>query len=87
MKKSYMVLIYSTNKEENVIKYQAKNYIEAIKIIKKYLDKGYYATIYNLSHILTDDKDMKDIVSDFIHKVQSYPDNTDICRGYLNSLL
>lgn len=86
IKEAYIVLIRSSNKEENIIEYHVEDYTEAIKIMKKYLDRGYYATIYNLSHILTDDKDMNDIISDFIYKVQSDPDNADVYRGYLNSL-
>lgn len=87
IKEAYRLLICSSNKAENTIEYHAEDYTEAIKIMKKYLDRGYYATIYNLSHVLIDDKEMDDIISDFIYKVQSDPDNADFYRGYLNSLV
>ena len=85
-KEFYIVEIKSSNKKENTIEYHVEDYTEATEIMKKYLDKGYYATIYNLSHAFIDDKEMNDIISDFMYKVQSDPDNADIYRGYLNSL-
>lgn len=84
-KEFYIVEIKSSN-TNNTTEYHLEDYTEAIKIMKKYLDRGYYATIYNLSYILSQDKNTDELIADFKYKIESDPNNADIYRGYLNSL-